>query len=54
MNFAINIDVNLLVPGVHQEAIEKPTQKPAAKTACLLKLAWLLNQPLITGFRKKN
>ena len=31
MNFAISVDVNLLAPGVHQEAKKKIKQKHAPK-----------------------
>ena len=39
MNFAISVDVNLLAPGVHQEAKKKLSRNMHRKTACLSKFA---------------
>ena len=45
---AVSVQVDLLVPGVHQET-KAILQK---KTACLLKFSCPLNQSGIKGFRK--
>ena len=45
MNFAISVDVNLLVPGVHQKAIKNLSRNMHQKTACLSKFAGPLSQP---------
>ena len=48
---AISVEVDLLVPGVHQETIKTKAilQK---KTACLLKFSCPLSQIAIKGFTK--
>ena len=54
MNFAISVVAYLLVPDVHQEAIENLSRNMHQKTACLSKFAWPLNQSGIKGFSKNK